>query len=225
MTTLYYSTPRPWSDGIRVSRHLVTGYDSDDDPITLESVRDDHLRTVNGSAEDDYISGLIATSLRLAQRKTQKRILPETWRLDLSGFPSCHIELPYPPLIEVTSITYYDADGDLTTLDADEYTVDAPFGPEAARGSVRLVDGGTWPTTSVRPDAVKVTFRCGYVDGSVSPEAVDVPADLTHARLLVIKDLYEQRGSATVGVGTSVTPNVTTANEIFESYRDRTVAG
>lgn len=225
--TIYYglSAIRPWDDGITVSRHLVTGYDVDDDPLSLGLVRDQHLRVTNGGNEDGYIDHLINVSLRTAQRRTQRRILRETWKLHLSAFPWGRIELPYPPLIEVSSVTYLDDDGDEQTLDADEYIVTAPQGPEAGRGHIRLVDGGTWPTAATRQDAVRVTFRCGYVDTSVSPEVVDVPVELNHARLLVITDLYENRGSQNVGAGVSVSHNLMTANELFEAYRDRTVAG
>jgi uncharacterized phiE125 gp8 family phage protein len=223
LTTLY-SDPRRWDYGIRVSRRLVTKYDSDLDPLTLGMVRDQHLRVTNDGHEDGYIDSLIATSLRMCQRRTQRRILPETWALDLSAFPSCHIEIPFAPLIEVVSVKYY-ADGVLTTMDADGYAVDAPSGHEAVRGTIRLVDGGSWPTPDTRPDAVHVTFRTGYVDPTVSPEVVDVPEDITHGRLLMIKDLYENRGSQNVGAGVAVSRNITTANELWDGYRDRTVAG
>lgn len=216
---------RPWDDGLTVSRQLVTGYATSDDPVLLADVRDDHLRVTNSSAEDRYIESLIPVSLRMAQRRTQRRILPETWRLLLSGFPCERIELPYPPLVDVTHVKYYDDDGVLQTFDADNYIVDAPWGPEAARGSIRLVDGGTWPTPATRADAVQVTFRCGYLDTTVSPEAVAVPVDITHARLLVIKDLYENRGISFVGPGNVVSKAEITANEIWDSYRDRTVGG
>jgi len=207
-----------------MSLHQVTPYDADDDPLTLDSVRDDHLRSPNGSAEDTYIQSLIDVSLGIAQQETQRTILPETWRLDLDGFPFC-IELPLPPLIEVVSIQYYDEDDALQTVDAADYTVTAPFGPTAEAGYIELVDGESWPTTAVRPDAVKVTFRCGYVDGSVSPESVAVPAMVTHARLLIVKDLYEHRGSSSVGVGTSVTPNILTAQKLLWPFRIHTAAG
>lgn len=201
----------------------VTAYDEDDDPVTLDSVRDDHLRVSNGTVEDDYLMSLIRASLGMAQRKTQTRILPETHRLDLSGFPYC-IKPPYPPLISVVSIEYYDADNVLQTLDTDVYTVEAPFGSQPPeRGSIKLADGQSWPDTFARPDAVKITFRCGYATGS--PEFVEVPHEITHARLLIIADLYEHRGSATVGVGTSVTPNVIRAEEMLFGYRDLTAAG
>jgi len=225
MTTWWASSAEPWDTGLRVVRQQVTPYDADDDPVVLQSVRDDHLRVTNDSREDRYIQSLITTSLLMAQRRTQRRLLRETWKLVMSGFPSAHIELPYPPLIAVTSITYIDSEGDTQTMDADEYEVDAPIGPEAVRGRVRLVDGGVWPTPASVSNAVTVTFRTGYVTPGVSPETVDVPADITHARLLVIKDLYEHRGISFVGAGNVVSKAEITANDIWDHYRDRTVSG
>lgn len=214
-----------WDYGIPQNRVRVTKYDADDDPLTLGMVRDQHLRVTNDGHEDGYIESLITTSLVMAQRHTQRRILPETWRLELSAFPASHIELPYPPLLEVDSIVYIDGAGDEITIDADEYIVQAPYGPEAQRGTIRLVDGGAWPTPATRDDAVRVTFRCGYVDTSVSPEVIDVPEEITHGRLLAITDLYEHRSSQNVGAGVSVSHNIHTARQLWDGYRDRTAAG
>lgn len=204
-----------------VSRHQVTAYSCDDDPLTVGFVKNQHLRAVNGSYEDGYIESLIAASLLEAQHQTERTILPETWRLDLSEFPSCGVVyLPFPPLIEVTSVVNVDADGVETTVDADVYEVVTPYGPRAHRGCVRLSDGQSWPTTATRSDAIRITFRCGYVDGSVSPEVISVPAPITHARLLLITDLYEHRSSATVGAGNTIALNVQNASVVFKRYRD-----
>lgn len=204
-----------------MSLHQVTAYDPQDDPLTVEFVRNQHLKVTNGSYEDEYIEHLIADSLQQAQHHTARTILPETWRLELCEFPvSGVIELPYPPLIEVVGVAYIDGAGDEQTVSADVYQVTRPYGPRAHRGSVRLLDGQAWPTAAVRPDAVRVTFRCGYVDGSVSPEVINVPASITHGRLLLITDQYEHRSSATVGAGNTIALNVQNAQMKFKAYRD-----
>ena len=214
-----------WDHGIAVSRVRVTPYDADDDPITLADVRDEHLRVTNDGHEDDYIASLMTVSLEMAQEETQSRILPETWRLDLSAAPcGAFIELPFPPLLEVEHVKYYSG-GTLQTLSTDAYHVVIPAGSKPQRGRVQLVDGGAWPSVDIRPDAIQVTFRCGYADTSVSPEVVNVPRAITHGRLLVIKDLYENRGVSFVGPGNVVSPAAITAKSIWALYRDRSVAG
>lgn len=211
----------PWAQTFMSVRQLVTAYDPDDDPLTLPFVRDDHLRVTNGTAEDSYIQTLIATSLSIAQNKTQRRILPETWRVISNGFPVDVFELPFPPVIEVLSVTYQD--NGTQTLDAANYVVSMPYGTEAGRAVISPVYGYTWPTLTPQAGAVTVEFRTGYVVSGVSPEEVDVPEAITQARLLIITDLYERRGNQTTG--TIVTPNMITAFDILESFRDRTVAG
>lgn len=196
---------------------LVTPYDEDDDPLTIGLVRDGHLRVTNGSVEDGYIQTLIQTSLDIAQAKTQRRILRETWAELFCAF-DVEMPLSYAPLIEVESVQYVDPDGVTQTLATSVYDVVTTRGPFAQRGMIRLAEGQSWPSTQVRPDAVTVTYRTGYVTAG-SPEEVSVPVALNRARLLIIKDLYESRGSKTLGTGVSETANSVTADGIFWDYR------
>jgi hypothetical protein len=69
------------------------------------------------------------------------------------------VKLPYPPLIEVQSIKYEDADGVEQLVDSSDYTV--------RNGWVRLKSGFTWPAVSPCEDAVRVRYRAGY-DGEAT---------------------------------------------------------
>lgn len=208
----------PWATGLQTSLQLVTKYDPDDDPITVELVRD-HIKHADPSAEETYLQHLIVASLGMAQQKTQRSILPETYRLSLSGFPSSRMELPLPPLIDA-EISYFDAAGD--TQSFTDFLLNAGTGPEAGRAVISLASGVSWPTAGDFSNAVSVTFRTGYINRLVSPEEVDVPALLTHARLCWILAMYE-RGSGDKGV--SREHNIETAEAIFFSYRDPGRAG
>lgn len=201
----------------------LSTYDEDDDPVKLDFVRDKHLR-LDQLEEDEYLEQLIRTSLDMARNATQRPILPGTYRMDGDGFASV-IRMPLPPLVEVAAIEYYDASDTLHTLAPSAYRVTAPFGPAAPRGTITLADGQSWPATATRPDAVRITFRAGYVNTTVSPEVIEVPHAITSGRLLVIKDLYENRGISFVGPGNVVSNAAITAERLWWSYRDLTAAG
>ena len=99
------------------------------------------------------------------------------------------IPLPMPPVPSVTSVKYYDASGD-NTLATSAYHFD-DYDP-----AIVLVDGTSWPTTSVRPNAVRIRYRAGYSLPGESPDTNPLPIALKAAMLLVLGALYENRENA-----------------------------
>lgn len=84
-------------------------------------------------------------------------ILQNTWPLDTSAWA---IKLPRAPVQSVTSIQYYDVNGQLQTLASSAYLVDNASEP----GRIAPVNGGYWPGVQWRPNAVTVQFKAGYGD-------------------------------------------------------------
>lgn len=206
-----------WDEGVRW--HLEEVEAPEDLPIELAFVRDQHLKVVNGSAEDDYIQHLIRVATKQAERFTQRAMVEQTLSMVLSRFPRCEIEVARPPLISVESIAYIDTDGALQTLDESRYEVSAPHGPTCRRGRIKPVKWGSWPETDPEAmDAVTVTFRAGYVDGS-SPSQPDVPEDIKHGMLLLISELYKSRSISIIGFGISVNPALVSARSLWWPYR------
>jgi hypothetical protein len=87
---------------------------------------------------------------------------------------SQYLRIPRPPLQADTSadvpIEYTDPSGDNQTLDTDTYQV-SEFREPAL---VSPVYGSIWPYTQAFPDAVRVTFHCGY--GPVTSIAASITA-------------------------------------------------
>jgi uncharacterized phiE125 gp8 family phage protein len=187
------------------------------DELDLEFVRDQHLRGVNGSAEDPYIERLMRTSNQMAHRVTRRSLQTQTWTLTLERFPDGDIVLPRPPLQSVTSIAYIDTSGVTQTLDGGSpelFQVLAPQGALAARGRVRPVMGESWPETHATAlGAVVVTFVAGY------PTVDDIPEDITHGRLLVIGELFKQRSDSVHGPGLVQSPAIIGARSLWLGYR------
>jgi uncharacterized phiE125 gp8 family phage protein len=142
------------------------------DVLEVEFVRDLHLRSAAGDAEDDYIEQAIRTAYRMAERTTRRALAPQTLALVIDErFPCGDILLPRPPLLSVSSIAYIDGDGaeqELTGSPA-EFQVSTPSGPQAGYGRLRPLYGQPWPTTRCVLDAVTVTYRAGYPEEEGDP--------------------------------------------------------
>lgn len=76
--------------------------------------------------------------------------------------------IPWTPLVTVDSIKYLDIGGNLQTLAATEYKVDADTEP----ARVLPAFGKAWPSTRQEINAVQVNFTAGYGDRENVPEMI-----------------------------------------------------
>lgn len=141
--------------------------------------------------EDDTTSRLIAAARGMAENRLVRRLIDSTWDYVLPRFPgnsNAHLELPFPPLDSVTSVTYFDSAGTSTTWSSALYTVTKPAGDNAGLGSIVPIDGETYPSTQSRIDAVTVRYVAGY--GSAE---TDVPQDIQTGMHFLISHWFENR--------------------------------
>lgn len=166
-----------FADLTLIKRHLRIDNLASDAVLThYASVAEQHLDGRNG-----YLARALVT---------------QTWRLTLDSWPVCRqIELPFPPLVSVTSITYYDVANAQQTLAADQYAVVA----NEFVGRVEATPLAVWPVTYDRRDAVQVNFTAGY--GAASA----VPAPIMQGALLIIANMFANRGD---DFGAAFTPAI-----------------
>lgn len=172
-----------------------------------------HLRVdADNVAEDTLIASYAAAAVDRIEGHLERPILLQTWLLTLDQFPIAppfgwpilapgrpvwpamrsplapmidfRIRLPRPSLIDVVSLNYIDATGTPQTLDPAAYTVDTTGLP----GSVSPAYGTSWPATYPVPNAVQITFDCGFSD-----DPALVPPAILAACLLDLGDLYTRR--------------------------------
>ena len=205
-----------WDAGIAWFLEQAVAPDMDADPLQVDAVRDDHLHAVNGTAENDYILQLMQSSLRIAERITQRTLLPTGLVQVMDRFPLGDIVLPRPPLIELGSIVYIDSDGVEQTLATSAYETSIPSGPTAARGRIHPVYGTCWPQTRCQRDSVRVTFTAGYPLDDESDFAT-VPEDINQGRLLVIGEFYKQRSESVHAFNQN--PALIRARDLWLGYR------
>jgi|TARA_R110000787_G_scaffold30816_4_gene82298 uncharacterized phiE125 gp8 family phage protein len=162
------------------------------EPVTLAEAKT-HLR-IDHTAEDGYIEDfVIPAARRYAETLTHRAFIAQTWILRLNGFGVDPIFLPRPPLVSITSIAYTDISGDSQTWSASAtgYVLEKPAGEYAMNASVRPAYSMSYPTTRNDVDSVVLTYVAGYGSAGV------VPVGVKQGVLMLVDDLYSNRGSRT----------------------------
>jgi uncharacterized phiE125 gp8 family phage protein len=196
-STSSLSTTLPWDYGIRWRTMRTVA--PTEPLLSLAYVRDQIIRVVNGSVEDANIESLIRAATEEAEEATQRALMPQTWQMVLSGFPSGDIVLERPPLIEVTSFGYTDADGNAQTLAVSPLDFQIVPSGKYQKARLRVSVGASWPSVRTGEDAVTITYTAGYTDDT-DPQLEWIKRGVA----VLVGELYKQR-SLTV-VGTSIVP-------------------
>lgn len=172
-------------------------------PVTLTEAKA-HLREVD-TDNDTLIGSMVSAATKYAEKFLGRALIDQTWELVLDEFPTDEdelaIKIPLPPLIEVESIKYDDGDGVEQTLDEDLYVVDSASQPGW------VVPVSTWPTSiNDAVNSVRIRFRAGYLDTSVSPAEENVPDNIKAAILLHVGALFAHRETVVVGQPANLLP-------------------
>lgn len=143
---------------------------------------------VDSDDENDLVDSLIVAARQMAEAYTARQLITATYTQVYDDFPDLYgpICLARSPLGAVSSIAYTDTNGDAQTLATSVYeTQTSDVGAE-----IVLKPSQVWPSVqSDKRGAVTVTYTAGY--GSAS---TDVPESARTGMLLLIGDLYNNRG-------------------------------
>jgi len=149
--------------------------------VTVEYAKR-HVRAL-GNSEDVLVESWILAATGYIEEMTGRQIGLATREAWLDAFPgvpggsfrSLKIQLPYPPLQSVVSVTYIDGDGveqtfeDTSTSPATSLIhVRAPQGDYAGPGTVEPIAGQSWPSARCESDAVRIRYTCGYGASAVA---------------------------------------------------------
>ena len=164
---------------------------------------------VRSTDEDDLISSYIAAAegfLDGYEGAIGRALITQTWSQSFDRFPvDRYLRLPLGPVQRVEVVTYYDGDG-IAKSDVDYREAVDAVGPMIILGS-----GASWPVTADRPDAVTVTWTCGYGDN-----AADVPPPIIQAAHLLVGQWHNQREAVSEATMTEVPFAV---NALISRYR------
>lgn len=157
-----------------------------------------HLK-VEHDDEDTLIEALIAAASAQLDGYAGilgQALLTQTWEQSFNGFPDARcLRLALGPVGETVGIAYYDSENVSRSFTSATVMSDA-IGP------LIVLDGdASWPATYERPDAVNVTWTCGFGD-----EPADVPENIRRAALLLVGHLYVNREAVVTGTIAAALP-------------------
>lgn len=172
------------------------------EPVLLDEAKA-HLR-VSHDEEDALIETYVAAARERVETYCNRPFVSASFAALYDGalpLTEAPIALPLPDITAIDSVEYRDADGDIQTMAAEDYTLDA------ARRELRPVEG--WPTGT----DLRVEFTAG--DDSTAPE---IPRAVRAAILLYAADLFEAR--QTQVIGETVSQN-RVAEMLLDPFRER----
>ena len=128
------------------------------EPVTLAALK---MRLhLTSTADDAALTGIITQAREFAERVSRRSLAYKSYAYYLDRFPYPHepIRVPAPPLISLTSITYYDETLTEQTLLAAEYWTT----PAQVPALVIPVPGNVWPSAARVPGSVVINFNAGF---------------------------------------------------------------
>jgi len=158
-------------------------------PVSLDLARQ-HVR-VTGTSRDELLTLYLGAATGRVERFLGRSLIDQTWDYHLDAFPTdgSAIDIPMPPLIEIVGLFYSDGSGGETEVDSADYVQGV-----AMDGAGLIVPtSGSWPTAPTEPSAVRLRFRAGYLDQTVSPAEPNVPDAIKVGILLYTGDIYAHR--------------------------------
>ena len=149
-------------------------------PVTLTEAKE-HLAILSGDRDEEvdaalraateYCEAVCGRSLRVGITQTQAYC---DWPLGVVRFDR-------QPVKSISSVYYYDSDGNDTLVASTEYRL---IGSTDGAATLEWDDGFTMPTVDVRADAVRITYVAGYAALS------DVPAAAKYAVRLKLHEIF-----------------------------------
>ena len=156
------------------------------EPVSLfeakEQLRIDH------DDHDYMIRGLIKAAREQVEGICGRAIVQQTRIAYFDRWPDDNVfHLLYPEIRSISHIKYTLTDGELYTLDSDNYSLD----PGSEPGRVPLAYGETWPsgTLNNRDYPVEVKYVCGYAPNGTSYVS-NVPERIAFAIRLLVESFY-----------------------------------
>lgn len=144
---------------------LVVTTAPDSELLTVEEAKS-HLRILTSDL-DTEIAAKVRSARDDCERDTQRTFRTAVTRVMTLDAWWCSAKvMPWPPLLGITSIAYYDADNAAQTLSASNYHVELSTD---GFGRVIWASNATLPSVYDRPDAITVTFTTGYASVSTLP--------------------------------------------------------
>lgn len=159
-------------------------------PVSLADMKA-YLR-VDTSSDDTLIQDFIDAAAETVKQYIRKSLITETLELTMDGFssntiderldrlgPGVHtasypyfigysneVDLPFPPIQSITSVTTFNRSNTSAVYSSDNYQLDE------TGGRIYLNEGQTWPDNLRDREAVKIRYVAGYGDADDIPKPI-----------------------------------------------------
>lgn len=173
------------------------------EPVTLQELKEFLRVDAGDTSQDNLITELGVAARSWAEIYTRRSFVAATWQLLMDFFPGYidlklagqkvsspfvsgsnavlvgiryAVQMPFPPVNSIVSVTYQNANGQVTALtQGNDYIADLLSNP------ARLTPpfGQMWPVARVVVNAVAVTFTAGYAQ----PVAVSLGSPLDYSQI------------------------------------------
>jgi uncharacterized phiE125 gp8 family phage protein len=152
------------------------------EPVSLADAK--HFLRIEHHDDDDVIAALIAAARLQVEAQTRRALIAQDWRLVRDVWPaSGRLPMLPAPLIEVTAIRVFAADGTPTTLDVADFVIDTVSAP-----ALLAFQRGAPPVPGQLTAGIEIDITAGYGE-----EADDVPGPLRQAIRMLVAHWYENR--------------------------------
>lgn len=218
---------------------LVSNADSPETFSRLEPVSITDMQThgrlptllIPPGDDPEYIKGLIGSAREQVEEDECGgiQLLTASYELSLDCFPAGNaIRISRPPLQELLSVKYTNANGDEQTLyDSVDSSPTVDLGIFKVDGLARygkprpaelyLASGQSWPATLDERNVVRIRFTCGFGD-AVS----DIPRAIRQWIMIAAGTMYEQRENILSG---SVVQDMKFVSGLLDPWRiEKTIA-
>jgi uncharacterized phiE125 gp8 family phage protein len=166
------------------------------EPVSLAEAK--AFLRLDDASEDAFVSTLIAAARLHIEGTTGRALGAQSWRVVRDDWPKDGvIALPVGPLLSLSAITAYDANGTSTSVPL------AQFLPEtsAMPARINLPDTLKGAPALRRRAAIEIDYVAGF-----GTTAANVPVDLKQAVLVLIGYWFEHRDAVVVAGSGAVVP-------------------
>ena len=129
-----------------------------EEPITLSEAKD-QVR-IYTTELDEQLNDAISEMREFSEVFTARTLRTTvTRKVELSCWPPSPFRIPWPPLIAISSIKYFDTAGDEQTVSSGDYRVHLST---ELQGQVEFISTWSAPALFDRIDAVAIEYTSGY---------------------------------------------------------------
>lgn len=179
---------------------LVTAPLTADEPITVDQAREHCEAPRSGdialdAADDAKFLRWIKAARAHAESFTGCKFAACTLEVALDAFDADDpvIELPWAPVLAVTSFTY-GTPASSDSSDAYSLVLGTDFYLDTFSQPARVVPVSTWPQVTASTNLIRIQYTAGYGNGE---DQDDVPDDVLSAIYLTVGHLFANREAAT----------------------------